>query len=316
MNQASALGWWLIQIDASATMADLVEEQLTEAGSASVVVEGAPGETDILEPAPESMPYWSRVAIKGYFSDQHDPAQVLAQLHASLPIGAAIIAQAAVDDGWLQQVGQHATPLCIAERFWLCPDGCAPPRSGPWLRLTPGLAFGSGEHPTTNMCLQWLVEHPPVGQRVVDYGCGSGILGLTALRLGATEVLAVDHDPQALWASRRNAMTNKLDQAMTFHSPQELADPWNAPPYDLLLANILLEPLLAQASRFAAMTRHGGIAVLSGILTAQCDELLGGFAPWFQEHQILCKEGWVAVVMQRRFDAPGHPPADRPGSRY
>ncbi len=316
MNEEAAPGWWLLQVDAGAAMADLVEEQLMEAGSASVVVEGAPGEMDILEPPPGSMAYWSRVAIKGYFSDQHDPALVLAQLHAVLPNGAAITAQATVDDGWLQQAAQHATPLCIAERFWLCPDGFEPPESGPWLRLTPGLAFGTGEHPTTNMCLHWLVEHPPVGQQVVDYGCGSGILGLAALRLGAAEVLAVDHDPQALWASRRNAMTNQLDQAMAVHAPQELAEPWTGPHCDLLLANILLEPLLAHASRFAAMTRPGGFAVLSGILAAQCDELLGGFAPWFQEHQVLCQEGWVAVVMRRRL-AVGHSPAeDRPGSMY
>lgn len=300
MSEGAAPGWWLVQVDASASLADFVEVCLMEAGCASVVMESAPGEDDILEPAPESMPYWPQVSIKGYFSAQHDPALVLAQLHANLPQGAAITAQAAVDDGWLQQAAQHASPLCIADRFWLCPEGFDPPASGPWLRLTPGLAFGTGEHPTTYLCLRWLVEHPPVGQQVVDYGCGSGILGLAALRLGAAHVVAVDHDPQALWASRRNAMTNQLDAAMVVCAPGELAEPGTAPSTDLLLANILLEPLLTLADRFAAMVRPGALVVLSGVLESQCDALLQGFAPWCETRQLLCQEGWACLVMQRR----------------
>ena len=314
MNDEAASGWWLIEVDARAPLADLVEAQLLEAGSASVVVEGAPGENDILEPAPESTPYWPQLSIKGYFSAQHDPALVLAHLHATLPHGAAITAQAAVDDGWLQQAAQQARPLCIADRFWLCPDGFEPPPSGPWLRLTPGLAFGSGEHPTTHLCLRWLVEHPPVGQQVADYGCGSGILGLAALRLGATHVVAVDHDPQALWASRRNAATNQLDAAMMICAPEELDEPWTRPGTDLLLANILLEPLLALAGRFAAMVRPGGLIVLSGILESQCEDLLAGFVPWFEAPQLLSQEGWACLVMRRRPATEHSPAGDRPAS--
>ena len=312
MIDEAACGWWLIEVDASAPLADLVEAQLMEAGSASVVVEGAPGEDDILEPAPESMPYWPKLSIKGYFSAQHDPALVLAQLHAILPHGAAITAQAAVDDGWLVQAAQHARPLCIADRFWLCPDGFEPPASGPWLRLTPGLAFGTGEHPTTHLCLHWLVEHPPVGHRVADYGCGSGILGLAALRLGAAHVVAVDHDPQALWASRRNAITNQLDAAMMVCAPGDLEGTALGPEAELLLANILLEPLLTLAGRFAAMVRPGGLIVLSGILESQCEDLLAGFAPWFEKREVLFQEGWACLVMRRRPAAEHAPAVDRP----
>jgi ribosomal protein L11 methyltransferase len=134
----------------------------------------------------------------------------------------------------------------------------------------------------------------------VDYGCGSGILGLAALRLGAAYVVAVDHDPQALWASRRNATANQLDAYMSVCAPGELAESGTAPSADLLLANILLEPLLALAGRFAAMVRPGGQVVLSGILTSQYEGLLQGFLPWFKEREALFQEGWACLVMQRR----------------
>jgi ribosomal protein L11 methyltransferase len=190
--------------------------------------------------------------------------------------------------------------MCFGERLWICPDGQRPPAEDGQvlIDLDPGLAFGTGTHATTALCLEWLDQHPPRGQRVLDYGCGSGILAIAALKLGAAAVWGVDIDQQALWASRENAARNQVADGLTTALPEELPEQ----DYDLLLANILANPLIELAPRLAELVRPGGQLVLSGILSEQAVEVQRAYESWFRFSSLAEQEDWVrlhAVRMRR-----------------
>jgi ribosomal protein L11 methyltransferase len=186
-------------------------------------------------------------------------------------------------------------PLRVAERLWIVPTWCEPVDARAVnLVLDPGLAFGTGSHPTTRLCLRWLERHVRGGERVLDYGCGSGILAIAASRLGAGQVLGVDIDPDAVAASRDNAGRNGVDA--TFCVPA--ADPGGE--FDLVAANILANPLTVLAPAIAARVRPGGRLVLAGLLEAQAAEVAAAYAPWFNIAEWAREEGWVALEGVRR----------------
>ncbi len=206
---------------------------------------------------------------------------------------------------WEREWLQHFAPIRCGERLWVCPHGHALDAPGAViLRLDPGLAFGTGTHPTTALCLGWLDAHATAGEAVIDYGCGSGILGIAALLLGAAKVRAVDIDPQALLATRDNAARNGISEAqLAVSAPEALSA---AEPADLLLANILAGPLVALAPRFAALLRPGGTAVLSGVLEAQSAEVIHAASQWFTLEELAGSEGWSRIALRRN-----EAPADR-----
>lgn len=195
--------------------------------------------------------------------------------------------------------GRHKAahgPLIYGGRLCVCPSWCDPPARVPFvIRLDPGLAFGSGGHPTTRLCLEWLAGAGLSGARVIDYGCGSGILGLAAAALGAAAVQAVDVDAQALAAARANAAGNGLAGCLRVSRPEELAGG-----ADVLLANILLGPLLQLAERFAGLLAPGGRLVLSGMLAHQAEECLAGYRPWFKMEAPRFNNEWVMLCGSRR----------------
>jgi len=164
------------------------------------------------------------------------------------------------------------------------------------VQLDPGLAFGTGTHATTAMCLEWLDAHPPAGLSVIDYGCGSGILAVAALKLGAGSVVAVDIDPQALQATRENALRNGIVTGMTVTSPGQLA----AGPVDVVLANILANPLIQHAARLAGLVRPGGDIVLTGILAEQAREVQAAYSDWFDFAPAVRREEWTLLAGIRR----------------
>ena len=188
-------------------------------------------------------------------------------------------------------------PQRFGERLWICPSWSTPPEPlAVNLMLDPGLAFGTGTHPTTALCLTWLEKNALTEKQVIDYGCGSGILSLAALKLGAGTVFAVDIDEQALIATQNNAATNHIaSQTLQVGFPEALCEPVH-----LIIANILLAPLMSLAARFSQLLQPEGLVVVSGLLSEQAPELIQAYAPYFKvmEHQNM--EGWSLLVFQRQ----------------
>jgi ribosomal protein L11 methyltransferase len=189
-------------------------------------------------------------------------------------------------------------PMRFGRRLWIYPSNVEPPDEGEAVvvRLDPGLAFGTGTHPTTALCLEWLDGLDLAGRTVIDYGCGSGVLAIAALKLGARHVIGVDNDPQALAASRDNAERNGVAAQLDLCAPEAFP----ARPADALVANILAGPLHDLAPRFAECVRPGGEIALSGILRGQEDALLERYEEWFDALAVEAREDWIRISGRRR----------------
>lgn len=201
--------------------------------------------------------------------------------------------QSVAEQDWVRLTQSQFDPVEITPSFWIVPSWHEPPAAAQQvIRLDPGLAFGTGTHPTTRMCLRWTAAHAPVGQRVLDYGCGSGILAIGAAKFGATEVDAVDIDPAAVEATRLNAGAN--------HTTLRAGLPDAAQgEYDLVLANILATPLKVLAPLLCAHVRPGGQLVLAGILSRQAQELQDAYAPWLALQVSDEQEGWILMTARK-----------------
>jgi ribosomal protein L11 methyltransferase len=204
------------------------------------------------------------------------------------------IAHVAEQD-WVRVAQAQFAPLQIADVFWIVPSWCAPPDPAALvLTLDPGPAFGTGSHPTTRLCLEWLVAHVRPGCTLLDYGCGSGILALAAARLGAGRVIGTDIDPQALRASADNASANGLDVA--FVAPEGVP----AVAYDIVIANILTRPLQLLAPALAMRVREGGAIAVAGVLDAQAGEIVEAYAHWFNIAPWRAADGWTLLAGLRK----------------
>lgn len=275
--------------------AEEASQDLSELGAAAVTLEDAE-DTPVLEPAPGATPLWPDVIVTAMFElDQGPLMERIRQLPAwSARKGFQV--SALPDRAWEREWLKDFQPMRFGRNLWVLPgDSAAPDPDAITLRLDPGLAFGTGTHATTALCLEWLDDHPPAGLRVVDYGCGSGILGIAAALLGAASVIAVDNDPQALTATVANALRNGVGDMITVRpSTDTLARA------DLLLANILAGPLAELASDFARAIETGGTVVLSGILAGQANEVATAYEPWFLIDEISERDGWVRISAQRK----------------
>jgi ribosomal protein L11 methyltransferase len=201
--------------------------------------------------------------------------------------------RAVLEQDWVRLTQSQFEPVAITPDFWIVPTWHEPPASAKQvIRLDPGLAFGTGTHPTTRMCLRWIARHPPTDQRVLDYGCGSGILAIGAARFGARDIVAVDIDPSAVESTRLNAEANhaRLDAGLPTVAAGE---------YDLVLANILATPLRVLAPLLCAHVRKGGHLVLAGILARQLDELRQAYAPWVALDVSDEEDGWILMTARK-----------------
>jgi ribosomal protein L11 methyltransferase len=288
------------------------EDALLAAGASSITLEDE-GDDPVLEPLPGTTPLWPRVRIKAIFDGTADPEEVMQILNAELgealaqPLGAARF-ETLADRVWEREWLKDFRPMRFGRRLWICPGGQQPAPEqlrdvdAPVLiELDPGLAFGTGTHPTTALCLEWLDAADLAGKRVIDYGCGSGILAIAAARLGATEVLAVDIDPQALLATRDNAERNAVAQLIDVRLA---AQDDSHTPADILLANILAGPLEELAPVFAGRVRAGGRLVLSGILREQAEAVATRYAPWFDIAPVVAQDDWARLDGVRRPTPP------------
>ena len=204
------------------------------------------------------------------------------------------------DTDWVRATQAQFAPLKIADRFWIVPSWCEPVDPAAInLALDPGLAFGTGSHPTTRLCLRWLAAELRPGARVLDYGCGSGILAIAACRLGAGRVVGTDIDPNALVASRANAARNGTDA--TFVPPGDIAVSEGT--FDVIVANILANPLQVLAPELAHRVRPGGRIVLSGILAAQAEAVIASYEQWFNIGIGASDDGWIALIGTRKESA-------------
>lgn len=272
--------WWQFSLDCRADELDRVEDLMTSLGALSLSISDAADEP-IYEPLPGSTPVWRESIVTATFDGTADPDDLQQQISAALPDRLRTgLRRGSLDErDWELAYRQHFESLCIAPGLWIVPSWEEPPEADAVnLRLDPGLAFGTGSHPTTALCLARLAERPPKDEFVVDYGCGSGILAIAACKLGAQQVLAIDIDAQALAACEANRERNRIDAARLRVSAPIDIEPASL---DLLMANILAAPLIEFAPRFAAMLRDGGRILLSGILVSQVAEVLSAYRHWF-----------------------------------
>ena len=277
--------------------AERVEEACFEFGALAVSYTDQ-RDDPILEPAPGEFRLWPHSRLQALFSFDCKPQEIVAGLEHVLRVEPGRISvETLADRVWEREWLRDFHPMCFGSRLWVAPHHAHVHTQGAVIvRLDPGLAFGTGTHATTAMCLAWLDENARHGQVVIDYGCGSGVLAVAAARLGASAAHAFDIDPQALTATRDNAAANHVESRVhVVASDQEL--PGGA---DILLANILCAPLCDLASRFAALTAPGGKIVLAGLLAAQADEVARAHAPWFDISTFATRDGWTALAGSRR----------------
>jgi ribosomal protein L11 methyltransferase len=271
-----------------------LENSLLASGAASVTLQDN-ADQPILEPGLGETPLWDSVKITGLFDANINTAHTIAiaekRFGNQLPEHAWELLE---DKDWEREWMTHYHAICCGERLWICPSWQQPPEPEKInLMLDPGLAFGTGTHPTTFLCMQWIDQQDFNGLDVVDYGCGSGILGIAALLLGAKKVTGIDIDPQALLATADNAKRNNLaDNAMPVYLPIDCPKV----EVDVMLANILAGPLAELAPVLSGMTKIGGKICLSGILTTQAQTVIKAYENWFAFDPVAEKEEWVRLT--------------------
>jgi ribosomal protein L11 methyltransferase len=299
MTDATA-DWIQLELTATAATAEQLAEHLTTAGALAVSFEDE-ADDPVFEPAPGATTLWPRTVVVGLFAPDADVAAVLRTLQQALdlPSVPACRLRRLQEQDWVRVWMDRFRPMRFGARLWICPTDQTPADPGPEavvVTLDPGLAFGTGTHETTALCLEWLDRHLAPGADVIDYGCGSGILAVAAARLGARHIQAVDIDPQALYATGENARKNGVAERITGLAPEQLP----ARPVDCLLANILAGPLIGFAPRFAGLLRPGGSLVLSGILHDQAPEVAAAYRDGFAMEPAVRRGDWVRLTGKRR----------------
>ncbi len=284
------MAWLQIQIDCTREQVEALEDALLQAGALSVTLQDS-ADQPIFEPALGETPLWQNTQVVALFdADTHTAA-----VERSLPLADRQRWQwQTVDDkDWEREWMQDYQPIHCGNNLWVCPSWFSPPDAGAvTVLLDPGLAFGTGTHPTTFLCLKWLSGHPLKDLRVLDYGCGSGILAIAAAKLGASHVYGVDIDPQALLATRENARRNHLGDIAVYLPGDEPEDAQA----DLVLANILAGPLVSLAPQLIGKMATGGYICLSGLLHEQCDAVRAAYAAEVEFVAEHTHQGWACLI--------------------
>jgi ribosomal protein L11 methyltransferase len=292
--------WLQVTFDLAVRDAEAVSDALLERGALSVEFSdahaGTPAERPLFDEPGASSEGWPLHRVRALFDAGTDARDAVTASLSALGLSAASAVEIDViaDQDWVRATQQQFGPIQIGERLWVVPSWSQPPDPGAInLRLDPGLAFGTGSHPTTLQCLRWLERHLPRGASVLDYGCGSGILAIAARRLGAARVVGVDIDPAALQATLANAVVNAVQIEVLS------TDAGVRGPFDVVVANILSNPLKVLAPLLAGATRIGGHLVLAGILSGQAREVAGAYRPWL-EIEVVCEaDGWACLAGAR-----------------
>lgn len=288
--------WYQLKIEhCPSEEIEQISEELEEYGALSIMLTDK-NDNPVLEPEPGTTPLWPEVIIQALYAQAEEAQQSRSHLtltRPSLECSMEILADKDWERAWMDDF----KPQRFGNRLWICPTWHTPPDpQAVNLMLDPGLAFGTGTHPTTSLCLTWLEQAELSDKTVIDYGCGSGILSLAAVKLGARHVLAVDIDVQALQATQNNAHSNQItEQQISISMPEALQDP-----VDLIIANILLAPLMSLNDRFYQLLNPGANLVVSGILTEQADLLIKTYESSFSHIATHHQDGWSLLVFARR----------------
>ena len=288
--------WLAVVLEVDAAIAERLGDALLEAGALAVDVTDAAAGTTHESPlysgaAAQPAAAWPRQRLRALFPPEVHPGAILEEASRSSDVAPGIPYHVEpVDDrDWVRESQRQFAPIQVSARLWIVPSWHTPPYSEALnIVLDPGLAFGTGTHPSTRLCLRWLEAHVRGGETAIDFGCGSGILAIAALKLGARAVRAVDIDEQAVVAARHNAMQNRVDGLVCSHDAGE-------EPAQLVVANILARPLVVLAPLLTQLTAPGGRISLSGILAEQADDVRAAYADGFMMDEIEHEEGWAML---------------------
>ena len=293
--------WLQISVHSSQHDAEQIEDVLLQNGACSVTLKDA-ADNPILEPAPGETPIWQDIIATGLFEQTEDQQQLIANIKAAFEnTQCSVTSEILEDQNWTRSWMDHYQAMQFGERLWVCPWHIDPPEpEAVNLRLDPGLAFGTGTHPTTSLCLGWLDQHVQQQQTLLDFGCGSGILAIAALLLGIEQADGVDIDPQALEASLINAQANHVEDRLHLFDSEQFSAKHPHQQYEVVVANILSGPLVELAPTLAEYTQVGGDIVLSGILAEQADSVIDAYTPYFDMDMPLFKEDWTLLHGCRR----------------
>ena len=300
------MSWTEVVIEIAREHAEALSDALMEAGALSVSVEDADEGTEQeqplfgepgMEPAEAAWEHSRVVALTDVDADQ---AAIVAEAAAAIGLAAAppFTVRDVSDQDWVRLTQSQFAPIHIGKNIWVVPSWHeAPDPDAIILELDPGLAFGTGSHPTTRLCMEWLEAHPAPGKTVLDYGCGSGILAMVAKKMGAGDVAGVDIDPQAIESANDNAARNQCD--IDFYLPNDFAVSAKAQHatgrFDIVVANILSSPLKLMAPMLAGRVADGGALILSGVLARQAEEVAAAYAPFIKLGVWAEQDGWVAL---------------------
>ena len=285
--------WCQLALTVHEAQAETLSDWLETQGALSVSLDDA-GDQPLFEPPPGTTPLWQLTRVTALFDGSTDVDAIARQAQERFrdQIVACSI-DGLQDQVWERAWMDHFQPMRFGPRLWICPTGFEPPDPAAVnVILDPGLAFGTGTHPTTALCLQWLDGLDLNGTTILDYGCGSGILAVAALRLGAASAHGIDIDPQALTASHDNAQKNGVEAALSLGYPQ---DP-PGQPADVVLANILAGPLVELSADILSRLRSGGRLALSGILQDQSEQVMAAYAPHIHFDPPATHDGWARLT--------------------
>lgn len=293
--------WLSLTLRTDASHAERLSDALMELGALSVSVEDADAGTDrevpqFGEPGMDNVPLWQSSCVIALLEPESDLENLVAEATAAVGLGEtpSWTVEEVAEQNWVQLTQSQFDPIQVTDRLWIVPSWhVAPDPAAINLVLDPGMAFGTGSHPTTFLCLQWLCDHVQPGETVLDYGCGSGILAIAAARLGAGRVVGVDIDEQALLAANDNAARNDVE-IHVLHSSQPLQVR-----FQRVVANILTNPLCVLAPLLADRVEAGGELALSGVLATQAEQVIAAYAPYIRLEVAATREGWVLLTGNR-----------------
>lgn len=289
--------WIQLHLPATPADASRLEAALEQQQALAITLTDGADEP-LFEPPPGSTPLWQQTVVSALFEADINVEALLTELQHTTGLALSEFQQQQIDDkAWERAWMDDFKPLCFGKRLWVIPSNHeAPNPTAINLKLDPGLAFGTGTHDTTALCLNWIDHYDFDDKQVLDFGCGSGILAIAALLCGAKSAIGTDIDPQALLASDDNAHTNQVANRLSLYLPEALPQQ----PADILFANILAAPLIELAPQLAALTKANGKLVLSGILQSQADDVSASYQAWFDMQPAVVQGDWVRLDGTRK----------------
>lgn len=308
------MSWLQLKINTSTQYIDVLCDALSDLGASAVTFIDSADEP-IYEPDHGTTPFWQQTTIVGLFAANINAEKIIEQLHLNIneDIKLTWHSEPLKDQVWEKAWTDHFEPMKFGNKLWVCPSWKAiPDPNGINILLDPGLAFGTGTHPTTALCLEALTRRPLEQTNIIDFGCGSGILAIAAIKLGASNAWCIDNDPQALLATSENTkknnvennchlfMANEFSQQYLKLNGQQSPQQGSAIKADLLIANILAKPLVALAAYFAQLLKGGANILLSGILEHQEQEIVQAYTPWFNIIEISKAAEWLCIEGKRK----------------